>query len=74
MYPNPANETVRLEWSNHVNGDISLLSLDGKILQKHIVNGNMLHIALSELPPGIYFVQMKSNEWGSTSKKLTIVR
>lgn len=74
MYPNPAKETVRLEWSNHVNGDISLLSLDGKILQKHIVNGNMLHIALSELPPGIYFVQMKSNEWGSTSKKLTIVR
>jgi hypothetical protein len=74
MYPNPANESVRLEWSNHVNGEISLLSLDGKMLQKHTVSGNILHIALSELPPGVYFIQMKSIEWGITSKKLTIVR
>lgn len=63
VYPNPANTTLHVESvnSNKTDGEYKLLDLNGKVL----VQGNfnqMLTMPLTDIAPGLYFIQINSND------------
>jgi len=55
IYPNPTNDKLTIDYS----GDFSLklFDLDGKMLMK---NENLRQIDLSEMKPGVYFIEMET--------------
>ena len=58
LYPNPAGETVTL---SHVAGmEVSLYTLNGKLLQKHQSADPTLVLKLNGLPAGVYIVKLKN--------------
>mgnify|MGYP003472411302 FL=1 len=59
VYPNPAKNELNIIINNTVNFEIRIISTDGKtILRK--VNSNKIYI--SELPSGIYFLQIQQGD------------
>ena len=71
LYPNPANKSIHLNLGSSVqHADIILYSLDMRLLRKQNLNivGLTSNIDISQLLPGIYFMQVNKNE------KKTILR
>ncbi len=68
LYPNPVNETLRLEFSMPASGafQLSIFSLEGKLLQtsKHeaFTGKNNVQISAGELPPGMYLLRIQFHE------------
>lgn len=66
VYPNPANGLVNVSLNN-VNGTISLLSADGKVIETREVSSNTETFNVSSLNAGIYFIQV-----GQSVQKLMV--
>jgi choice-of-anchor B domain-containing protein len=74
VFPNPASETltVRLkdvasEWS------CRLLSLTGQVIQTEQVSSNSQQtLSLKNCSPGLYFVEIQTNEGSKTLKKVVV--
>lgn len=68
LYPNPVNETLRLEFGMPASGayQLSIFSLEGKLLRtsKHeaFTGKNNVQISVGELPPGMYLLRIQSHE------------
>ncbi|MFZ4797032.1 MAG: T9SS type A sorting domain-containing protein [Bacteroidia bacterium] len=77
MYPNPANENVSivLNANQKSEGNVNLFDIKGAFIKsiktKLDAGINNIELSLSDLPKGMYFVQINSNE-GSLTKKLII--
>jgi|GEM_PF-2399764 len=77
MYPNPAKELVSLvlNANQKSEGNINLFDMKGtlvKSINTKLVSGiNTINIQLTDLPKGMYFVQINSNE-STMTKKLII--
>ena len=56
VYPNPAKNELNIIINNTVSFEIRIISTDGKIILRK-VNSNKIYI--SELPSGIYFLQIQ---------------
>ena len=62
LYPNPANNEINVVYNNlksTVNSEIEILSLDGKVLLKNKLIGNLLKIDIDDLPQGIFLIKSK---------------
>jgi len=66
VYPNPARGLVNVSLNN-VNGTISLLSADGKVIETREVSSNTETFNVSSLNAGIYFIQV-----GQSVQKLMV--
>ena len=77
MYPNPANENViiTLNANQKSEGNVNLFDIKGalvKSINTQLVAGmNSVNLSLTDLPKGMYFVQINSNE-STLTKKLII--
>jgi hypothetical protein len=70
IYPNPANETVTIDFATYsANNTLAeVYSIDGKLLQCIPIKQQKTELNISTLPIGVYFVKMKT-EKGVAVKK-----
>ncbi|MCF8237324.1 MAG: T9SS type A sorting domain-containing protein [Saprospiraceae bacterium] len=66
LSPNPARQFVQIEWSDHSipSSPLSVLLIDGlgRIVDVQMVQANQNRINLTDLPPGMYWVQIRTKE------------
>lgn len=74
LYPNPVNETLRLEFTMPKATDyqLSIYTLEGKTLRTSshdaISGTNNIQLAVGELPPGMYLLRIQSHEHAKVVK------
>ena len=79
LFPNPANESVYVEYSLPLETEvsISLIDVSGKTMaefdKRHLQPAGQHRVSFSvaEFPPGIYFCRITTN-YGQTIEKLMI--
>ena len=76
IFPNPADEQINIEFKNEVSGGviISLMDQIGRQINFHsqaLMNSKTFQIPTSNLPNGIYFLNIQSNE-GNFIEKVEI--
>ena len=70
-YPNPVKDVMNIDLSNvnNVNGTISILSLDGKLVQtKQITGAGIISFDVSSLPVGMYICRYSNKTEVKTVK------
>jgi hypothetical protein len=71
IFPNPADDLLNVLFSRSVNAvSYELINSNGMLVQKDDVEPNTkkFQLQISDLPPGIYFMQLKDNEQIKTFK------
>lgn len=68
LYPNPASETTKLQFSNNDSYQVNILNNNGQVITSYSDVKNNLEINLSTLPQGIYFIHSQSNTSTITQK------
>ena len=71
VYPNPANQYVKIKSENTIL-NISIVALDGKIIQQSAYNNEYLYVG--NINPGLYFIQIETTNTNKYIEKLMIVR
>lgn len=61
MYPNPANEFVKIEASSNINS-LEFYDVHGRILMISLINDNSASLDLSKYSTGIYYVKIKTDK------------
>jgi len=69
IYPNPSNDVVTIMVEEAGNYTVNIYNSISKATSTHKINGNVVSIDLSNLPVGMYFVEITS-ENGKVVKKL----
>ncbi len=69
--PNPTTGIVQLKASQEIT-DVVVKSSDGKILKAFV--GNMQEIELGDLPNGVYFIGIRTDEGSQTIKKIIKIK
>lgn len=72
VFPNPSNEWITVESSKMIS-EIHLVDLFGNTLKTKAVNDVSFKIDVSTLSPGVYFVQILTNE-GTRAVRVSVVR
>lgn len=63
IYPNPATDNISISFENEINNfEISIFSIEGKLIYKTIANSKNVNIDISEFTNGLYLIQIKSEE------------
>lgn len=63
VFPNPANENLTVKWEGQTDFDLKLTDLTGKIIcMKNASGMNAVELSVSDLPKGIYLLEMRSGE------------
>ena len=70
MYPNPANDRVRIE-SNNTIQSLSLYGIKGEMMESHAVNSKEIDLLLEGYSKGVYFIRLVTDE-GVVTKKLVV--
>lgn len=70
LYPNPANEQLIIELNNkaHATYSLALIDLFGKTVLQLNTNQEKETVNTSQLPEGVYVIQIKSNTISNTQK------
>ncbi|TVR37648.1 MAG: T9SS C-terminal target domain-containing protein [Cryomorphaceae bacterium] len=69
IYPNPAYDQVRVEWSEWKNtSTLQIFSSTGAQVSQHIITGKSGNVDVSHLAPGLYVFALKSDEEVKTFK------
>ena len=71
IYPNPANNSLNISGIDAKNAEIKIIDLTGRVLSTNTANlsvAGITNIPVSQLPQGIYFINIQSNE-GIVSKE-----
>lgn len=74
IYPNPVTDmlTIDLTGTNNGEGHISILNLEGKVMQKQQTEGTgIVSLNLSQLPQGIYLCRYTN---GTETKTVKIIK
>ena len=65
VYPNPVNDALFVEFDEPVNGEMTVLNVQGQVLaRQNAVNTQIIRLNVSELPEGVYiyrFTDSKGN-------------
>ena len=70
ILPNPADEVIRLTFTELFTGSYQLTTLEGKIVKSgEIENSASIHISIGHLSPGMYL--MTAHTWGKSSRMLS---
>ena len=68
MYPNPANSLTLIKLSENQEYTISLINMNGQVIEETIFTGNQMEINTSNLANGIYIVNIQNDSKASTLK------
>ena len=60
IYPNPANNTITLKGTLNKNNNYKIVSIDGKVIKKEILNTS--NIDISYLKKGVYFLEYENQK------------
>lgn len=73
IYPNPASSFVTIK-SKELISDISILSLEGKLVKNELVNSAKIdyQMNITGLPNGVYLFKIKSIDGRTVSKKVIV--
>jgi len=76
--PNPASEAVRLDFGTVLGqpAQIQLLAPNGRVVQNQLIESSaqQVQIDVSDLPAGIWFVQIRLADGQSTTRKLVVTK
>jgi photosystem II stability/assembly factor-like uncharacterized protein len=67
VFPNPASGTLKISGNLPV-GNLNLLKTDGTIVKSVSTDSNQLTIDLEGIEKGMYFIQIKGENWSGTKK------
>jgi hypothetical protein len=70
VYPNPASDFINIE-TEIIPEKISVLDLTGRVLLETKPDNNITQISISNLPGGIYFIEISDNQ-NITRTKITV--
>jgi hypothetical protein len=75
IYPNPANDIVSVNINNNSHADciMKIYNITGEVVKTLLLNQNLQDVSVSDLTNGIYFVEIKSDNW-TEKQKLIIQR
>lgn len=64
IYPNPAKESINLQFTNTTNDEVKIQLLDqmGKILWLTNTNKNLINIPRNSYPSGMYYISMSKGQ------------
>ncbi|MEM6346774.1 MAG: T9SS type A sorting domain-containing protein [Bacteroidota bacterium] len=64
MYPNPANEQVRLDWAGQLRpgATLKVVDMQGRVILENELNGYSVQLMLHSFSSGTYLVQIKDGE------------
>ncbi|HUH73537.1 MAG TPA: T9SS type A sorting domain-containing protein [Chitinophagales bacterium] len=68
IYPNPAKNQVRVEWNTTEPAILRLADITGKIITTKRLSNGFTEINVSQLPKGIYIIQLESGQDMAVSK------
>ena len=71
LFPNPAKDVVKISMDGYENTRVSLVDLTGKIIIDRPVDDNEVSLNVGDLPRGLYFVKIFSNN-GSVIRRLIL--
>lgn len=60
IFPNPLNEKLNIRFDKSIIGEIQVSGIDGRILNQKAIEGNEIHIDMSSLTNGLYYLQIKT--------------
>jgi len=72
MYPNPANQSIRIKSSNQLVDRVSILDLSGKQVGNYPISKAEETLVIDQLANGIYLVEFYQNQRKITQKKLIV--
>ncbi len=61
VYPNPANELLNVKTTG-VASNVSIISLDGKVISTQVMNGTSAVVNVADLQAGAYFCQVTAED------------
>lgn len=70
MYPNPANDKVRIASSNTIQS-LTLFGIKGEMMESRQVNSKEVELTLEGYSKGVYFIRLITDE-GVVTKKLVV--
>jgi hypothetical protein len=69
IFPNPSNGMITVRMSQEMsNSSIHISSANGSITKQFICNGNEVELDLTSFESGVYFIEISSGDYISTSK------
>ena len=71
IYPNPAFDNVTITLTESVSGTVSIIDLNGNILNTKSISGNVASISTADLASGVYVVRINSDK-GVAVKQLVV--
>jgi hypothetical protein len=73
-FPNPTFDRVKITLPEHHQGtcEVSLISIDGSILETHIIDGNEYLLSLSQYSAGLYTILLTKD--ARTVSSFTIIK
>jgi sugar lactone lactonase YvrE len=69
FFPNPATDNITFHFADITNSKITILDMNGRVLQKNSISENNTTIDISNLSKGFYLIQIATNK-GFISKKI----
>ncbi len=61
IYPNPANEMLRIELPGIGSGNMQIMDMQGRIIAETILNQPLMNVSTADFAPGIYWVKLEQN-------------
>jgi hypothetical protein len=73
VYPNPANDFIKLNLSSSIKGSVLIYDLNGKLCKTTLLNGLENNISVADLSEGLYLLVIKDKHTGVyTSTKIVV--
>lgn len=72
LYPNPATSYVKVELEENINA-LTIVNMMGQVVYSENVNNNRAMVNTSNLPAGLYIVNVVTDN-GMSAKRLSIIR
>lgn len=63
IFPNPANDLVRIQASEFIQGVIEIRNIAGELIRRKEVLGYAAEVHVDDLPEGIYLLSLKTNTY-----------
>jgi PKD repeat protein len=73
VFPNPATETVTVKTNGAQLENVTVLDVFGRMQLRQQVSGQDAHLSLSQLPPGLYLLQVQTDR-GTVAQHLIVQR
>ena len=67
IYPNPVSDNLIIDFEDHADRHIAILSIDGKLQQQKRINLKHTELDIQSLSPGVYFVKFDDLQSNKTN-------